>query len=121
MSQAREGLVCLAHRSDFDLQSMILQLIDSVQEWPTAPKKASDTRFRRSAQVASLSMIAGSLPLKEPEASDPLPFDPRHVYSKAEQSIQEARIGDLDLRVGQPYWYIHQGNCEHVWTVEEIR
>lgn len=101
---------------------MILKLIDSVTPWPEPAKKTTtDARVRRYAPPASWSLIEGSLPLKEPQGSVALPFDPHNVYSKAKRSIQEARIGELDLRVGQPYWYIHQGNCEHVWTVEEIR
>lgn len=100
---------------------MILQLMGSDGTWPAPSKKSTDLRYRRNNQITSLSMIPGSLPLIEPEGSAAMPFDPHDVYSKAEQTIQEARIGDLNLRIGQPYWYIHQGNCEHVWTVEEIR
>lgn len=37
-------------------------------------------------------------------------------------SMQQTRIGELEnLRVGKPYWYLHQGNCEHIWTVDEVR
>ena len=35
--------------------------------------------------------------------------------------MQETRIGELDVRIGEPYWYMHQGSCEHVWTVDRIR
>ncbi|GAA6059476.1 hypothetical protein JCM10212_002219 [Sporobolomyces blumeae] len=40
---------------------------------------------------------------------------------RAGSTTMETRLGDLPLRVGQPYWYVHQGNAEHVWTVDEIR
>ncbi|KAI5478339.1 small nuclear RNA activating complex, polypeptide 3, 50kDa [Pseudohyphozyma bogoriensis] len=36
-------------------------------------------------------------------------------------SMQDTAIGSLDIKIGQPYWYMHQGNCEHVWTVDSIR
>ena len=30
-------------------------------------------------------------------------------------------FGDLELRVGQPYLYRHQGNCEHIVQITDIR
>ncbi|KAK4698630.1 hypothetical protein P7C70_g7641, partial [Phenoliferia sp. Uapishka_3] len=39
----------------------------------------------------------------------------------AGSSMQNTMIGELDIRVGQAYWFMHQGNCEHVWTVDCIR
>lgn len=37
------------------------------------------------------------------------------------KSMQETRVGEVDLRVGEAYWYLHQGNAEAVWTVEGVR
>lgn len=36
-------------------------------------------------------------------------------------SMQQTMIGELDIKLGEPYWFMHQGNCEHVWTVDTIR
>ncbi|GAA5912686.1 hypothetical protein JCM8208_007730 [Rhodotorula glutinis] len=40
---------------------------------------------------------------------------------KAGPALKDAKIGDLPLRVGQPYLFVHQGNNEHIWTVDEVR
>jgi len=36
-------------------------------------------------------------------------------------SLANAKLGDLPLRVGQPYLFVHQGNNEHIWTLDEVR
>ncbi|GAA6056101.1 hypothetical protein JCM3770_001968 [Rhodotorula araucariae] len=40
---------------------------------------------------------------------------------QAGASIQDAKLGEIPLRVGQPYLFVHQGNNEHLWTVDEVR
>lgn len=35
--------------------------------------------------------------------------------------FSETRLGDLKLRKGKAYWFLHQGNCEHVWSVDDVR
>lgn len=47
--------------------------------------------------------------------------DQKPSYRISPTSMQETPIGSLSLKVGEPYWYLHQGNCEHIWTVDEIR
>ncbi|KAK4054631.1 hypothetical protein OIO90_003443 [Microbotryomycetes sp. JL221] len=42
------------------------------------------------------------------------------MYEKG-SNMQQTRLGELSIKVGQPYWFLHQGDCEHVWTVDEIR
>lgn len=36
-------------------------------------------------------------------------------------SMQRTMLGDIDLKIGEGYYYVHQGNCEHIWTVDWIR
>lgn len=36
-------------------------------------------------------------------------------------AMQETRIGELNLKIGEPYWFMHQGNSEHVWVIDSIR
>lgn len=33
----------------------------------------------------------------------------------------QTTLGEMPLRVGQPYGFIHQGDVEHIWSVDEIR
>ncbi|KAG0151212.1 hypothetical protein CROQUDRAFT_668065 [Cronartium quercuum f. sp. fusiforme G11] len=35
--------------------------------------------------------------------------------------MEDKKLEDLNLRLGEPYWLLHQGNCEHIFTVDEIR
>jgi len=35
--------------------------------------------------------------------------------------MDQIKLGDVPLSVGKPYWFMHQGNYEHVWTVDSIR
>ncbi|KDE02272.1 hypothetical protein MVLG_07163 [Microbotryum lychnidis-dioicae p1A1 Lamole] len=35
--------------------------------------------------------------------------------------IDDIVLGSLKLRVGEPYYYLHDGSAEHTWTIDEIR
>lgn len=35
--------------------------------------------------------------------------------------MEETRFIDLNIRLGQPYVYVHQGDCEHIIVFPEIR
>ncbi|BGP09061.1 hypothetical protein JCM10049v2_004916 [Rhodotorula toruloides] len=35
--------------------------------------------------------------------------------------LREAKLGEMPLRMGQPYLFVHQGNSEHIWTVDDVR
>ncbi|GAB1605219.1 snRNA-activating protein complex subunit 3-like isoform X1 [Argonauta hians] len=37
------------------------------------------------------------------------------------QLMEETRFCDLAIRVGHPYIYMHQGSCEHILVVSDIR
>lgn len=47
--------------------------------------------------------------------------------SKSSQPLQRGEplnlvaLGSLSLRIGEPYWILHRGNCEHWFVIDEIR
>ncbi|KAG5648604.1 hypothetical protein DXG03_003215 [Asterophora parasitica] len=43
------------------------------------------------------------------------------AITKAPTTIYETPLASLLLRVNQPYWLLHQGNCEHFLVVDQIR
>ena len=40
---------------------------------------------------------------------------------KAAVPARDMTFGSLSLRLHLPYWFIHQGNCEHFVVFDEIR
>lgn len=84
---------------------MLVNLIDSV-EWSGKKQRAATPDSDLEVDLPPLSHSA---------------YDQPKPQWRAGKSMQETRIGDLDVRVGEPYWYMHQGSCEHVWTVDRIR
>jgi snRNA-activating protein complex subunit 3 len=40
---------------------------------------------------------------------------------KAPTSMHDTVIASLSLRIGEPYWLLHCGNCEHFIVVDQIR
>ncbi|GAA6023091.1 hypothetical protein JCM11491_002330 [Sporobolomyces phaffii] len=57
----------------------------------------------------------------EQEAKDREHADPHKPKFVGGSPMHQTKLADLALRVGQPYWFVHQGNYEHVWTVDAIR
>ncbi|CAA7261682.1 unnamed protein product [Cyclocybe aegerita] len=41
--------------------------------------------------------------------------------SKAPSSLQKTKFSSLTLRLDEPYWLVHRGNCEHFLVVDQIR
>ena len=39
----------------------------------------------------------------------------------AKTSIYDTPFSSLCLRINQPYWLLHQGNCEHFIVIDQIR
>ncbi|XP_041370612.1 snRNA-activating protein complex subunit 3-like [Gigantopelta aegis] len=37
------------------------------------------------------------------------------------KNMEDTRFSDLTVRLGQPYLYMHQGNCEHIIIISDIR
>ena len=35
--------------------------------------------------------------------------------------MEETQWLDMEVKMGEPYLYQHQGDCEHVFMVEDIR
>lgn len=53
-----------------------------------------------------------------PEPLRPHRGKPRLRRGKAAQFVT---LGEMPLRVGQPYLFVHQGDDEHIWSLEEVR
>jgi snRNA-activating protein complex subunit 3 len=45
----------------------------------------------------------------------------RPQITRATTSASETTFSALTLRLHQPYWLLHQGNCEHFIVVDQIR
>ena len=45
----------------------------------------------------------------------------RHLGTFERKRMEETRFEDLSIRLGYPYLYCHQGNCEHLFTISDIR
>ncbi|KAF7376285.1 Expansin-like EG45 domain-containing protein [Mycena sanguinolenta] len=41
--------------------------------------------------------------------------------TKAPTSMHDTPLSSLSLRIGEPYWLLHHGNCEHFIVVDQIR
>lgn len=50
-----------------------------------------------------------------------LPEDKRPQIKPAPTSVSETTFNALTLRTYQPYWILHQGNCEHFFVIDQIR
>lgn len=37
------------------------------------------------------------------------------------KSMEETTFFDLDLELGKSYLYMHQGDCEHIFIISDIR
>lgn len=40
---------------------------------------------------------------------------------KATRSMRETSFEALSLRINEPYWLLHAGNCEHFVVIDQIR
>lgn len=40
---------------------------------------------------------------------------------KAPSSMHDIRLHDLSLVINQPFWMLHEGNCEHFVVIDGIR
>lgn len=45
----------------------------------------------------------------------------RDLYLGKKQKMEETKIFDLTVKLGYPYLYQHQGNCEHLFCFSDIR
>lgn len=46
---------------------------------------------------------------------------PQLEVTRADTSMKDTKLSSLSVRVGEPYWLVHQGNCEHFCVVDQIR
>jgi len=40
---------------------------------------------------------------------------------QATSSLAETLLSSISLRINEPYWLLHRGNCEHFVVIEQIR
>ncbi|GAA5936315.1 hypothetical protein JCM3775_006462 [Rhodotorula graminis] len=107
---------------------LILAGIDQV-DWPTVaatsstpvqPSNDSDDELLPLASLGDASQARAAA--RAAAARPPVrPGDQGKPDLKAGPPLKDVKIGDMPLRVGQPYLYVHQGNNEHIWTVDEVR
>lgn len=50
-----------------------------------------------------------------------MPVEKRPLMQKASTSMHQTTFTSLSLRLNEPYWALHQGNCEHFIVIDEIR
>ncbi|PBK74562.1 hypothetical protein ARMSODRAFT_952222 [Armillaria solidipes] len=43
------------------------------------------------------------------------------ALTKAPESMHDITLSSFSLRINEPYWILHQGNCEHFFVVDQIR
>lgn len=46
--------------------------------------------------------------------------DPK-IAQVSQLGMEDVQFMQLTVRIGEPYWLMHQGNCEHLFTIDEIR
>ncbi|KAJ7647198.1 snRNA-activating protein of 50kDa MW C terminal-domain-containing protein [Roridomyces roridus] len=49
------------------------------------------------------------------------PKDSATPLSKAPTAMHDTPLSSLSLRIGEPYWLLHHGNCEHFIVFDQIR
>jgi len=47
--------------------------------------------------------------------------EPYGIRAHVSRSMEGVRISELTLRLGQPYLFQHQGNCEHLLLFSDLR
>lgn len=45
----------------------------------------------------------------------------KRTLQKATRSLRETSFDTLSVRLHEPYWLLHKGNCEHFFTIDQIR
>ncbi|KII92802.1 hypothetical protein PLICRDRAFT_37596 [Plicaturopsis crispa FD-325 SS-3] len=52
---------------------------------------------------------------------DAIPAKKRPPITKGATSMHDTPFASLTLRLNEPYWLLHEGNCEHFIVVDQIR
>ncbi|KAM0752699.1 hypothetical protein T439DRAFT_346540 [Meredithblackwellia eburnea MCA 4105] len=113
-----------------DYSELVATSIDS-NLWGSGARPSSNRQDDESAKEEDIEVTPMDIDVLSSPAAEPTPepknFDRSSSKSSsrpvwiAGRAMQDVRIGELDVRVGEPYWFMHQGNCEHVWSVDSIR
>lgn len=110
---------------------MIVDLIDEINWVKTKPKKSGAAATRLPPGVplnyAAPKKLTGDIEVGPAESPTPELSDDGRTGNEHKpnwtmgSAMQETRVGELGLKIGEPYWFMHQGNCEHVWSIDSIR
>ncbi|KAJ7496121.1 snRNA-activating protein of 50kDa MW C terminal-domain-containing protein, partial [Mycena galericulata] len=50
-----------------------------------------------------------------------IPKESTALVTKAPTTMHDTPLSSLTLRIGEPYWLLHHGNCEHFIVIDQIR
>lgn len=50
-----------------------------------------------------------------------LSLDQLDPLTKSQTSLSSTPLSSLSLKLNKPYWFLHQGNCEHFLVFDQIR
>lgn len=95
---------------------------------PTQQTKKSTVNPRYLVTALPRALTSGTYPNPSiqahvPELSTriPTPAIVAPNYTLSKKKTDQVRLGELDVRVGEAYLYVHQANCEHVWIITSVR
>ncbi|GAA5934999.1 uncharacterized protein JCM15063_003124 [Sporobolomyces koalae] len=75
-----------------------------------------------SPELLGLDAPADRLPEAEEQREQPVKQDDPNKPQYAQGTpMHETKLGDIPFRIGQPYLFVHQGNYEHVWSIDAVR
>lgn len=88
------------------------QLYSEVESNEEAPSYATllSKHFARQAQRQNTASSSGKSPSDEKRAA-----------SDSGKPMAHVALDSLHLRFGELYWFLHQGSCEHLWTITSLR
>ncbi|GAA5883657.1 hypothetical protein JCM3774_003080 [Rhodotorula dairenensis] len=123
-----EGTVYADQREG--MQDYASSILDAIEEtaWPGQPQAPAFDDAAAPTDNDHLTPLRGRQHPGGPSelqrgAADPRPLRPHRGKPtlRGGPRAHEVTLGEMPLRVGQPYGFVHQGDVEHIWSVDEIR
>ncbi|GAA5988284.1 hypothetical protein JCM10908_002149 [Rhodotorula pacifica] len=115
-----EGVVYADKREGMqDYASFILNGIEKTA-WPGQPPAVDGTAYPTLEELTPLPDGTNGSNTADPA---PAPLHPHRGKPNLCRGTlaHETTLSEMPLRVGQPYSFVHQGDVEHIWSVDEIR
>jgi hypothetical protein len=50
-----------------------------------------------------------------------IPGDERPTLRRAPSSMEDTKLSSLTIKLHEPYWLLHEGDCEHFIVFDQIR